>query len=44
VNVEGNHVGDLSHLGEDGRARMVDVGAKTESERSDWHLEEPAGG
>jgi cyclic pyranopterin monophosphate synthase len=26
-------VSDLSHLGEDGRARMVDVGAKAESER-----------
>jgi cyclic pyranopterin monophosphate synthase len=25
--------GDLSHLGADGRARMVDVGAKDESER-----------
>ena len=24
---------DLSHIGEDGRARMVDVGAKAESER-----------
>jgi cyclic pyranopterin monophosphate synthase len=32
VSGEAGH-GDLSHLGADGRARMVDVGAKAESER-----------
>jgi cyclic pyranopterin phosphate synthase len=29
----GDDAADLSHLGEDGRARMVDVGAKPETER-----------
>jgi cyclic pyranopterin monophosphate synthase len=33
VNAPGDDADELSHLGEDGRARMVDVGAKAESER-----------